>query len=136
MFYGEGAGTRRKLIKNTVDAKAKRDASYKKAFDFHLEKQDMSRHAEKARSERGRKDTVNTVQKTARGVKNILVGNMMYAPVAAFVVVGAYRLMKDTGWDKKLIRYAKDSYEQASRSPQAAQAKSFIQDLMKKAQRG
>ena len=36
LFYGQGAGTRRKLIKATVEAKSKRDPSYAKAFDNHL----------------------------------------------------------------------------------------------------
>ena len=35
MFYGEGAGTRRKLIKNTVQERSK-DPVYKKAFDEAL----------------------------------------------------------------------------------------------------
>ena len=52
MFYGEGAGTRRKLIKAKVEGKSKKDPNYKKAFDQHLSNQDMSKHAEKARGER------------------------------------------------------------------------------------
>ena len=70
MFYGEGAGTRRKLIKNTVEAKSKKDPTYKKAFDTHLNNQDMSTHASKARSERKRKNFRSGTAKTARGVKN------------------------------------------------------------------
>ena len=71
MFYGEGAGNRRKLINNSVKAKSSKDPSYKKAFDHHLKNQDMSKHAEKARSERRAKDTRKNVAKTARGVKNL-----------------------------------------------------------------
>lgn len=70
MFYGEGAGTRRKLIKAQVNSKSKRDPSYKKAFDYHLNNQDMGRHADKARSERKRKNTTASVKRTARGFKN------------------------------------------------------------------
>lgn len=43
MFYGEGAGTRRKLIKATVEERSK-DPQYKKAFDEALSKQNMSKH--------------------------------------------------------------------------------------------
>ncbi len=72
MFYGEGAGTRRKLIKATVTSKAKKDPLYKKAFDEAVATQDMGKHASKARSERKRKDVKNTTAKTARGVKNTI----------------------------------------------------------------
>ena len=35
MYYGEGAGNRRKMIKAKVDQRSK-DAAYKKAFDNHV----------------------------------------------------------------------------------------------------
>lgn len=74
MFYGEGAGTRRKLIKATVEAKAKKDPSYQKAFDHHMANQDLGKRAAQARGERKRKDTTKAVGKTARGVKNLALG--------------------------------------------------------------
>lgn len=88
LFYGEGAGTRRKLIKATVEAKSKRDASYKKAFDHYLSNQDLSKHASKAKSERKRKDAVKSVDKTARGIKNAAMGNAQYASYAALILFG------------------------------------------------
>ena len=42
MFYGEGAGTRRKLINNTVKQRSK-DPIYKKAFDDALAKENMAK---------------------------------------------------------------------------------------------
>lgn len=86
MFYGEGAGTRRKLIKNTVDAKASKDPSYKKAFDHHIDSQDMSKHASKARTERRNKDVRNTAAKTARGVKNLAMGTGAAVTMTSAVV--------------------------------------------------
>lgn len=91
MFYGEGAGTRRKLIKNTVEAKAKKDPDYKRAFENHLSSQDMSTHAQKARRERSRKDAVNQTRKTARGVKNLALGTGASATTAAAVMYYAYQ---------------------------------------------
>jgi hypothetical protein len=41
-FFGEGAGTRRKLIKQTVEGKTKNIPGYKQAFDHHLSRQDTS----------------------------------------------------------------------------------------------
>ena len=91
MFYGEGAGTRRKLIKSTVEAKAKKDPDYKRAFENHLSSQDMSTHAQKARRERSRKDAVNQTKKTARGVKNLALGTGASATTAAAVMYYAYQ---------------------------------------------
>lgn len=70
MFYGEGAGTRRKLINAKVNSRST-DPNYKKAFDYHSENQDMGKRAEQARRQRHRKDVANTTAKTARGVKNL-----------------------------------------------------------------
>ena len=92
MFYGEGAGTRRKLINKSVEAKAKRDPSYKQAFDYHLENQDLSEHAQKARSERRRKDTVNSTKKTVRGIKNLAMGTGAAVTTTAAAGYYAYQL--------------------------------------------
>jgi hypothetical protein len=87
MFYGEGAGTRRKLIKAKVDQKSKQDPNYKKAFDHHLGRQDMGKHAEKARGERRGKDRREGVRKTANSVNRAL--NGPFAGSAAIAIVGA-----------------------------------------------
>lgn len=62
MFYGEGSGNRRKLIKNIVAERSK-DPTYKQAFEESLAKQDMAKHAQKAKSERHRKDASEQVKK-------------------------------------------------------------------------
>lgn len=107
VFYGQGAGTRRKLIKATVEGKSKKDPNYKKAFDFHVDKQDTSKHASKARSERKRKDAVNSTRKTARGVTHILRGNPQYASAAAALVVGGALAARRAGVDKILLNAGK-----------------------------
>ncbi len=91
MFYGTGAGTRRKLIKAKVEAKAGKDPNYKKAFDSHLANQDMGKRAEGARSERKRKDVVAGTAKTARGVKNLALGTGAPVALSAVVLFGAYK---------------------------------------------
>ena len=101
MSYGEGAGTRRKLIKNTVDAKTKKDPNYKKEFETQLEKQDMAKHAQKARSERRRKDVVSTTAKTTRGLISAATGNIGRASTTA---AGIYTIAHITGVDKYLVR--------------------------------
>lgn len=110
MFYGDGAGTRRKLIKATVEAKAKKDPKYKEAFDKHVADQDMSKHASAARGERKRKDVVAGTAKTARGIKNVLVGNAAFASTTAIALVGAWSVAKKTGADKVVMDSAKQAY--------------------------
>jgi hypothetical protein len=86
MFFGEGAGTRRKLIKATVEAKSKADPEYKKAFDFHTALQDLSTHASKARSERSRTDKAKKAKQAGGAVARRLTGE--FGTTAAFVSAG------------------------------------------------
>lgn len=106
MFHGEGAGTRRKLIKATVEAKSKRDPDYKKAYDHHLEQQDMARHAKKATSERSRKDKKAAVGKNARAINRAINGPFA-GPVAAAAVLGLYGAARASGYDQKIYSVGK-----------------------------
>lgn len=85
LFFGQGAGTRRKLIKNTVEAKKKRDSAYAKAFDRHLEDQNLSDHASKARKERSRTDRKDRTKKRAGFLARRFTGEM--GTQAAFTAV-------------------------------------------------
>ena len=102
LFYGEGAGNRRKLIKATVDAKAKRDPTYKAAFDHHLAQQDLSKHASAARGERKRKDTKAKVGKNARALNRAINGPFASGAAVA-LAVSAYGGLKASGLDKKVM---------------------------------
>ena len=110
VFYGEGAGTRRKLIKATVEGKARKDPSYKKAFDHHLSNQDTSKHASKARSERKRKDVRKGTAKTARGVSHMLRGNSQYASAAAAGLFAVGAAAHKAGIDKMILKAGKKAY--------------------------
>lgn len=109
-FYGEGAGTRRKLIKQTVDGKTARDPNYKKAFDHHLAKQDSSKHVDKARSERKRKDIQKGTAKTARGISHMLRGNTQYASAVAAGIFTAGVAIHKAGIDKVVLNAGKRTY--------------------------
>jgi hypothetical protein len=87
MYYGEGAGTRRKLINKSVEAKIKRDPNYAKAFAAQLAKQDLSVAATKAVRKRSRTDKTNTIKKTGKAAARQLTGEMGTA--AAFVGLAA-----------------------------------------------
>lgn len=98
MFYGQGAGNRRKLIKATVEAKKKRDPSYAKAFDHHVERQDFSTHATKARKERKRTDRVDRTKKRAGYLARMTTGEMgTQAAFTAVAVGGAAYLNSPKG---------------------------------------
>ncbi|QAU06725.1 hypothetical protein SEA_ENDAVE_19 [Gordonia phage EndAve] len=103
MFYGTGAGNRRKLIKASVEAKSKKDPLYKQAFEEHLAKQDMGKHASKAQKERRRKDVTTSTTKTAKGVHRQMTGGFGSVSLAsaaiATVAVGAHK----SGVDKMIF---------------------------------
>ena len=103
MFYGEGAGTRRKLIKAQVEAKSKKDPTYKKAFDHHLAAQDMGKQAVKAKSERRRKDVTSKTTKTIKGAHRQLTGGMGNVSMASAALAGGYVVARKTGADKVIM---------------------------------
>lgn len=100
LFYGEGAGTRRKLIKAKVEERSK-DPLYKKAFDHHVEKTDLAKRAEQATKTRKRTDRKKAVKKTGKGVGHVLRGNSQYANTAAVATVTAATIARQRGLDKK-----------------------------------
>lgn len=111
-FFGEGAGTRRKLIKATVEGKSKKDPAYVKAFQKHLAEQDMSKHVEKARSERRRKDVKKGTGKFVRGTRHILNGNAQYASAVVALTVGGALWAHKAGIDKVILNAGKRTLSQ------------------------
>lgn len=103
MFYGKGAGNRRKLIKAKVEERSK-DPSYKEEFEKNLSKQDMAKHADKAKAERHVKDAVDSTAKTARGLYHLTMGDMAKVSATAATI---YTIARVTGADKKVAEYSK-----------------------------
>ena len=99
MFYGEGAGIRRKKIKAKVDTRSKKSRLYKRTFEKSLAKQNMDEHSRAATRERNIKDTTKTVTKTAKGLFNLVAGNAQKVASTALI---AYYIAKITGADKKI----------------------------------
>lgn len=98
MFYGQGAGNRRKLINKSVEAKTKNNPDYKKAFDRHLAKQDMSTHASAAKKERLRTDRKDRSKKRAGYVARRVTGEMgTQAAFTALVFGGAAFIQSPKG---------------------------------------
>ena len=80
-----------------------KDPDYKAAFDKHMKEQNMEQHQKAADRERKWEDTKNTVGKTARGIKNILLG-VGSASIAAISIV---KLAQATGLDKKIADWGR-----------------------------
>lgn len=108
-YYGEGAGIRRKQIKNKISERMK-DEDYKKEFERLLSGQDMSKHQKAANRERKVQDVKNTTVKTARGVKNFLMGNAVPMTTAAIAIGAA---LKYTGAGAKIASWGKSSFSSA-----------------------
>lgn len=109
MYYGEGAGVRRRQIKAVVTERSK-DASYKKAFDEHVSGQDLAKASSQAHSKRKRTDVVQGTKKTARGINHIINGNPQYASAAAAVLVGGAMYAHKLGIDKLIMDKSKTMY--------------------------
>lgn len=86
-FFGEGAGTRRKLINQTISSKSKNMPGYKEALDFHLGKQDQAKHVSKAVSERTRIDRTGRNKKRIGALARRITGEP--GTQAAFVAAAA-----------------------------------------------
>lgn len=84
-YYGKGAGTRRKLSKQTVEGKSKRIPGYKEAYEKHRSEQDTSKAVSKAVSERKRTDRKEKTSKTAGAVARRVTGE--WGTQAAFVAL-------------------------------------------------
>lgn len=129
MFYGEGAGTRRKLIKATVNERSK-DKVYKKAFDKALSEQDMSKHASKAKGERRRKDVANKTKKTGRGLINIATGHPERVGASLAVAAMAYSVAKKTGYDKVIKKVAKEKFSKVATKVQVKRGARILRKQM------
>ena len=103
LFYGEGAGTRRKLIKAKVETRSK-NPIYKKAFDEHVAKQNLEKRAAQATRLRRRKDTTAFVGKTTRGVHRSLTGGFGSVTVTAATIAAGAAYLHSSGADKILIK--------------------------------
>jgi hypothetical protein len=98
MYYGEGAGTRRKLIEATVASKIQKDPRYASAFRAEYQQQDLGEHAAKAHRERVRTDTSEAL---ARNVKGVATGNLQSVSPSIIVLLILGTVAHKTGLDKK-----------------------------------
>lgn len=134
-FFGEGAGTRRKLINATVEGKSKRLPGYKKAFDHHLANQDPSKHASKAQSERKTIDRKTKNKQRGGAILRRVTGEMgTQAAIVAAVAGGGAFLASPKGRQilsqnaSKITKVANKVTENVKRQHGATKIADFIKN--------
>lgn len=110
MFFGEGAGIRRRHLEAQINEKKNDIPNYTEWFDFFYGRQNMAEHAMAAAKERARLDRAAKVGKNLRAIKS---GNMRNLSNGLFLVAGAAYLAHATGYDKVIQEKAKTLYKQA-----------------------
>lgn len=114
-YFGEGAGNRRKLIKNSVEAKKKRDPAYAKAFDQHLSRQDAAKHVEKAKKERKSTDRrTRNKQRVGAAARTITGSQGTQAAFVALALGGAAFVASPKG--RAMMSKAADTVKQAAKN--------------------
>lgn len=126
MYYGEGAGIRRKLITATVDGKAQKNPTYARAFRMELARQDMAIHAAKARRERELKDVGSAVKKNVRG---ILTGDLRSVNTGLLALGAGVYVAHHTGLDVIVYNKAKKKIDDFKRRRRAKRAVPLITDI-------
>lgn len=104
MSYGEGAGTRRKLITSAVAYKTERIPGYHEAFNAAYDKVDLTKtikHAKRA----GKTRDVGAL--TSKNVKAMTRGDIHHMSTPLIVGVVVLAVAHKTGYDKKAIAYTK-----------------------------
>lgn len=132
MFFGEGAGIRRRIIEATVTDHSLSDPNYAKAFESALSKQSWADHATKAVKERKRIDRGKTVNRNMRAV---LTGDRSKATsTTLMVLIVAGYAAHETGYDQVILKEAKKQYYAAkawaiNKKEEARQARSKVHSV-------
>lgn len=127
MFYGEGAGTRRKLIKTKTEARAKRDPTYKKIFEDAVAQTDMAKRASGAAGERGRADAKIKAKRGAKQVGHAVRGNSQHSSILALATVAGATYYYNNGGKAQMTKWGKQAMDVAKNG----QAKNWGKNWMK-----
>lgn len=135
MFYGEGAGTRRKLINEKVASRKKSDPKYAEAFDREYAKQDLGKHGDKAKKERARKDAAKTTKQGAGFVARKITGEWGTTAALTAVTIGAGAAFLKTSKGREILSQAKDFDFSNIRKKRESNLDQELADLLKNAQK-
>lgn len=110
MFFGEGAGTRRKLLNAEIIQKKTQIPGYAEAFEKAYAKQDMGAHAVKAAAERRRIDRNAYFKRNTRG---LITGNRATLTTGVAIATSAWVFAHQTGLDVPIKAEVKKQYGKA-----------------------
>jgi len=128
-FYGEGAGTRRKLIKQKVEGKVSRLPGYKQAFDHHLALQDTSKHVDKAVAERKRTDRKQTAKQVGGSLARRATGEMGTKAAFTAVALGGAAYLKSGKGKAHMAKASKYAKTASNKYKQKQGAKNIVNVL-------
>jgi hypothetical protein len=107
MFFGEGAGTRRKLLWADIYQKFEHVPEYHEAFLKSYGSQNMAEHAIKAAKERKH---IDRMAKAGKNVKGLLRGDRRGLSTGVLVIVAIGYVAHQTGYDEVIIAKSKRQY--------------------------
>jgi hypothetical protein len=107
MFFGAGAGTRRKLLNAQIEDKVAKIPGYVELFEDWYGKQNFADHAIAAAKERKRIDRLVSLKRNGKG---LLTGNRKQLSTAVLVGVTTYVILHETGYDVVIQEHAKTLY--------------------------
>jgi hypothetical protein len=107
MFFGEGAGTRRKLLEAEIGHKVENISDYSEAFNKAYESQNMADHAIKAAKERKHIDRMEKVSKNTRALVR---GDRRGFSTGVAIIFAVGYVAHQTGYDKVALEKGKKYY--------------------------
>jgi hypothetical protein len=110
LFFGEGAGTRRKLLSAEIAHKVENISNYNEAFNKAYSKQPFANLAIKAAKERKHIDRSNMIGKNA---KALLRGDRRGLSTGLLIIVTIGVVAHQTGLDKVALAEGKKYYRKA-----------------------
>jgi hypothetical protein len=109
MFYGEGAGTRRKLLTAELGERFD-DPLYNELFNNAYEALDMNKFAELAIKER---KAIDRAAKTGKNFRALKSGNLSNLSTGVFIIAGVAYVAHQTGYDKIIWAETQKAYKKA-----------------------
>ena len=132
MYYGEGAGVRRRNI-NAVVRQRSKDPTYKKAFDEEYSKQDMGKARRDAERQRKTTDRVEPIKTgVGRGVKKTVraVGAAItFTATTAAATATAYYISHPDEAKRMVNAIAKKASSTVNRARNVARGAQFLRKM-------
>ncbi len=107
MFFGAGAGTRRKLLNAAIEDKVAKIPGYVELFEEYYSKQNFADHAIAAAKERKRIDRMVSLKKNGKG---LLTGNKKQLTTVVLTGVFVWGVLVETGYDEPIKAKTKELY--------------------------